>query len=1049
MRTSLAAVATCILSSTALAQSINEIRVQQTGVDLQVYAEIAGTPGASLNGLTYVVVGNDDFQLPPQQNGSIEAAISLDGQVIPSSGFFVLAESSYSLTVPDMVAALGFAADNNKTHLIVSGFTGLVGDDIDLDDNGVADNAPWESVVSGVALLATTTVDGLVGDYVYATTTVGPDGGAFPSHVKKCPDNANWSIGFADTTGGSDTPGVANPACGSGSGSVLINEIRIDQVGSDNDEYIELSGTPGADLSDLTYLVLGDGTTTTKSGVVECLIPLTGQVMPANGIFLITLKNTGGQDGVAFGQAGNLQTDKLLFENSDHVTHMLVRGFSGQATTGQDLDADDNGVLNLTPWTSVADSVAFVKVASTGPIQDGTTGEWTYQVANESGALTPMVGPDTTFVPGHIYRCSPQGAWKLGFFDPVSAGSNNKDTPKASNPECSTCGEPGSGSCFVAHPTPGCDKGGCCSIVCAFSASCCESLWDTNCASLALAQCLVAGDAPAVQLSEIRLKDPDNTVNNVEYNEYVELTGAPGTSLNGVWVVVTNQVGTAPAQQAASVRAAVELTGLSIGSSGRFLITEQYFNLAGVTTDFNSGGGLVLDNTGTVNVFLMWNFYGAKGDNLDADDDGTFESTPWISIMDSVSVKGDAGRAYSETTVGPSSGQLPGQVYRCVPEGTWTIGPNSIVAGYDTPKAENASCSLPRIFVCGDADAGDCFQPHSNGHCLNRACCEAVCAVVPDCCDVVWDTLCTDAAGTLTACGGGSSAVVINEARVDQTGSDLDEYVELKGAAGTSLDGLALLVIGDGTVTANGTTTDLKSGVVETVIPLSGTMPETGLYLITLFGTAGTTPPNGIIFEGYDATSGLTPVEGDLKTDQLNLENGDNLTFLLVQGFTGAKNDDLDADDNGVLDSTPWTAVLDGVSIVSSIRTAPSTSQEWWYAPRIRPGANGLAQQFYRCDTVGYWLVGNAFFLDPATRTDTPKAINTACPDFGGGGGNNCPGDLDGSLSVDAGDIGSLLVLFGECPGATPGCDGDLDGSGAVDAGDIGSLLVLFGPCPE
>jgi hypothetical protein len=50
------------------------------------------------------------------------------------------------------------------------------------------------------------------------------------------------------------------------------------------------------------------------------------------------------------------------------------------------------------------------------------------------------------------------------------------------------------------------------------------------------------------------------------------------------------------------------------------------------------------------------------------------------------------------------------------------------------------------------------------------------------------------------------------------------------------------------------------------------------------------------------------------------------------------------------------------------------------------------------------------------------------------------PGDLDGSGTVDAGDIGFLLVLFGPCQG----CPGDLDGSGEVDAGDIGSLLLLF-----
>jgi hypothetical protein len=59
-----------------------------------------------------------------------------------------------------------------------------------------------------------------------------------------------------------------------------------------------------------------------------------------------------------------------------------------------------------------------------------------------------------------------------------------------------------------------------------------------------------------------------------------------------------------------------------------------------------------------------------------------------------------------------------------------------------------------------------------------------------------------------------------------------------------------------------------------------------------------------------------------------------------------------------------------------------------------------------------------------------------------------CPGDLDQSTVVDAGDIGSLLILFGDCAGGTPGCEGDLDGSATVDAGDIGSLLLMFGDCP-
>jgi hypothetical protein len=49
-------------------------------------------------------------------------------------------------------------------------------------------------------------------------------------------------------------------------------------------------------------------------------------------------------------------------------------------------------------------------------------------------------------------------------------------------------------------------------------------------------------------------------------------------------------------------------------------------------------------------------------------------------------------------------------------------------------------------------------------------------------------------------------------------------------------------------------------------------------------------------------------------------------------------------------------------------------------------------------------------------------------------------GDLDGSGTVDAGDIGTMLTLFG-----TANPRADLDHSGTVDSGDIGELLLLFG----
>ncbi|MFZ4722691.1 MAG: hypothetical protein ACOYMI_06030 [Phycisphaerales bacterium] len=1050
MRTTLAAFATCLTAATAFGQSLNEIRTQQTGVDLQVYVEIAGTAATSLNDLSLVVVGNDDFALPPAQNGSIENVVNLTGQSIPASGFFVMAEPTFTLSTPDLVSFLGIGTDNNKTFLLVRNFSGFPGDDIDLNDDGTIDNVLWSEIVSDVAFMSVANPDGIGGDYVYSANKVGPDGGSFVSYAKKCPNGGAWQVGLADVAVAGDTPGAANPNCAAA--FVQINEIRIDQIGTDNDEYVELAGAPGTSLNDLTYIVLGDGSA--GSGVVECIISLAGKTIPASGVFLIT-SAVSGQDGVAFGQAGDFPTAALIFENSDHVTHMLVRGWTGGTSTTQDLDPENDGVLNTTPWASVVDSVGFVKVASAGPIKDGTAGEWTYQVANEIGGLTPMVGPDTIFVPGQIYRCSPQGSWKVGFFDPVAAGSNNKDTPKAVNPECSACGEPGSGSCFVAHANPGCDKGGCCSVVCAFIPACCETQWDSSCASAALSNCLEGGNAPALELSEMRLRDPDNVVNNIDQSEYLEFTGAPGTSLTGVSIVVVNTSGVNGNNEPnlGKIRAAVSLAGLSIGASGRFLVTEQTFAISGVATDFNCGGGLVFDNSGAQSVYLVWNYYGSIGDDLDADDDGVLDgSVPWQSAISEVGVIGDAGAIYASPSVGPSNGALPAQVYRCLETGEWVIGPGSITAGYDTPGAVNGSCNLPRIFSCGDIDAGDCFLAHPNGHCFNRACCEAVCSVLPDCCNVEWDQNCVDAAGNLTACGGGSAPVVISEIRIDQdqnsfnpsTGEDLDEYVELRGTPGASLEEYTLVVIGDATVTPpGGTSTNLLSGAVECVVPLTGqVVPESGYFMITVLNqSTGTAARDGVVFDNYDAETGLSPVAGDLQTSALVLENDDNLTFLLVSGFSGAVNTDLDTNDDGVLDSTPWTALLDSVSVVTSIRTAPpsgSTTVEWWYGPRIGPNSSGRPYQIYRCTTVGYWIAGNRFFLDPTTRTDTPGADNTACQSTGG-----CFGDIDGSLEVDNGDVAFALLDYGPCPG----CATDLDGTGEVDFGDVALILLSTGPC--
>ena len=59
-----------------------------------------------------------------------------------------------------------------------------------------------------------------------------------------------------------------------------------------------------------------------------------------------------------------------------------------------------------------------------------------------------------------------------------------------------------------------------------------------------------------------------------------------------------------------------------------------------------------------------------------------------------------------------------------------------------------------------------------------------------------------------------AQSVVLSEIRVDEPGFDLSEYVELAGVAGTSLNGLSVVVVGDGDAGS-------PNGVVESVIALS------------------------------------------------------------------------------------------------------------------------------------------------------------------------------------------------------------------------------------
>jgi hypothetical protein len=177
------------------------------------------------------------------------------------------------------------------------------------------------------------------------------------------------------------------------------------------------------------------------------------------------------------------------------------------------------------------------------------------------------------------------------------------------------------------------------------------------------------------------------------------------------------------------------------------------------------------------------------------------------------------------------------------------------------------------------------------------------------------------------------------------------------------MQGIFLIVIGDGAA---------GSGVVEEITDLSSySIQSDGLFLIAE-QTFGTGTLSGTV---------------DLIED-LNLENSDNLTVMLVTGLNPAINvgsgfggSDLDVDDDGVIEATgdydgdtvddgaPWTSIVDCVGLVETVGSGDLI----YCDTTVGPDGTFVPGHAYLCP--GGWVIG---LFDPAdpTAVDTPDLDN-------------------------------------------------------------------------
>ncbi|MEJ2581934.1 MAG: ExeM/NucH family extracellular endonuclease [Acidobacteriota bacterium] len=187
---------------------INEIQVSTTGTDWEFF-ELQGDPGTDLSDLTLVGI-ESDFGTSA---GTIDRAISLAGQSIPADGFWLgispAGSTEYGVTGELAIADNSFE-NSTATYVLVSGFVGSPGDDLDTDDDGTLDSLPWSSVLDAINIR-----DSGAGDFDYGAFSVGPDGSYLPSGTYRCPDAPMGTFGsnMHNFSAPDGTPGTSN-SCG-------------------------------------------------------------------------------------------------------------------------------------------------------------------------------------------------------------------------------------------------------------------------------------------------------------------------------------------------------------------------------------------------------------------------------------------------------------------------------------------------------------------------------------------------------------------------------------------------------------------------------------------------------------------------------------------------------------------------------------------------------------------------------------------------------------------------------------------------------------------
>ncbi|WP_456868194.1 endonuclease/exonuclease/phosphatase family protein [Galbibacter sp. BG1] len=302
---------TAFLSIYSFSQSvfINEIHYDNAGTDVGESIEIAAPAGTDLSLYSLVLYNGS--------NGTAYNTLNINTVVANlSNGYGVahiaLPSNGLQNGSPDGIALID-GSNSVVQFLSYEGTFTAVGGPADgmlSEDIGVAESS---TTPEGVSLA-------LVGQ--------GTDYSEF-----------SWEVQNPSTFGGIN----ANQTFGSIEITPVINEFVFNHIGGDTNEFVEVFGKSGADLS--SYWILEIEGDVSSAGTID-------------GVYQLGSTNADGFYTTAF-----LANE---FENGT-VSLLLVENFTG--SIGEVVDTNADGTLDNTPWEKIVDGIAVL---------DGDAGDLTY-----------------------------------------------------------------------------------------------------------------------------------------------------------------------------------------------------------------------------------------------------------------------------------------------------------------------------------------------------------------------------------------------------------------------------------------------------------------------------------------------------------------------------------------------------------------------------------------------------------------------------------------------------------------------------------------------